>query len=260
MGQNHPQDESQQADCHHHWDKDTRNAIGKLLHWSTLTLSLLHKANNLRQGRVLTHSSQPDLQDAPMVHRSTNNLIAHFFRDGQGLPGECRLIYCRFAPGDDAICRDLGARKHLDQIPLQQQFSIHLAFPSALQQQRSARSQSHQGGDGVTSAPLGATFQPLSHEHESDEQRRCVKVQTHRCHLMTQKFAHQLQAAGEVCSRGSQHHHGSHAKLSMPQTTQGLLVEDPTAAELHRRCQGEHQQTCKVHIVGHEELVQGFHG
>lgn len=39
-----------------------------------------------------------------------------------------------------------------------------------------------------------------AHEHESDEQRRCVKVQTHRCHLMTQKFAHQLQAAGEVCS------------------------------------------------------------
>lgn len=29
MGQNHPQDESQQAESHHHWDKDTRNAIGK---------------------------------------------------------------------------------------------------------------------------------------------------------------------------------------------------------------------------------------
>ena len=56
----------------------------------------------------------------------------------------------------------VGEAPRLDQIPLQQQFSIHLAFPSALQQQRSARSQSHQGGDGVTSAPLGATFQPLS--------------------------------------------------------------------------------------------------
>ena len=58
-----------------------------------------------------------------------------------------------------------------------------------------------------TNANSISTFLSLSHvrtqgahEHESDEQRRCVKVQTHRCHLMTQKFAHQLQAAGEVCS------------------------------------------------------------
>ncbi len=242
-------------------DEHARHPVDEPLDVGLARLGLPDALDDLSDRGVRADLRGLDAEDAVLVDRRADHLVARPLLDGDGLAGEHRLVDRRLPVDDDAVRRHLLAGMHLHHVAGRDLVDRNRAFgPVVVDDRRLVGAQPEQFAKRVARARLRARLEPVSDGDEPEDERDRLEVEVAGQRRADER-ADEHRRAERVAGGGADRHQRVHVDVAAVPPGAPRSGEELPAERRHEERRDRELEPAEVddpnrlrHRVGPEHL------